>query len=46
MSLTVTCYRFFISPGGVVRVRAQVSISRGEEVTISYLPPQPANIVR
>ena len=38
--------RFFITSSGQVSVRAQVDIRAGDEVTISYLPPQPGNIVR
>ena len=38
--------RFFISPGGEVTVTAVVDIEAGQEVTISYCPPQPGNITR
>ena len=38
--------RFFISPEGEVTVTAVVDIPAGEEVTISYCPPQSGNITR
>ena len=38
--------RFFISAGGEVTVTAVVDIEAGQEVTISYCPPQAGNITR